>query len=187
MVRIEPGGQAPAALPEEGRACHEICAAVTRYARGRDRCDREDVLAAFHPGAFLDYQGFAGTPQEFCDWLMPRRLAGLGWTICRTGAPFVEVDAGRGRALAETSVRAKLRFTKEGKPFDRHASARYVDVFETQGGVWRIALRRTVIDSERTVPVPARDSANPDFADAPGSSPGRRLARPDALTVTRRQ
>jgi hypothetical protein len=146
------------ALLEELKARTEISEAVTRYARGCDRCDRDSVLAAFHPGAFVDYTVFSGSPEEFCDWMIPMHLNAYVWTTHLIVNHLIEFDATRSRAAGEVYVQATLRFEKDGELYDLHGMGRYFDQYEPRDGVWKMTSRRTVVDSERTVRVPVENS-----------------------------
>jgi hypothetical protein len=148
----------------------EIRDAVVLNARGVDRCDREDILASFHPGAFIDYTVFSGSPEEFCDWVLPLHLEWFVWTTHLIPNQLIRFNADLTHAVGETLVQATLRFEKYGELYDLHggratsppASAadfgRYFDESEPRDGVWRMTARRAIIDSERTVRVPTENA-----------------------------
>lgn len=142
----------------ELKARSEIGEAVARYARGCDRCDRDAVLAAFHPGAFVDYTVFHGTPEEFCDWMIPMHLNAYVWTTHLVLNHLIEFDATRARAAGEVYVQVTLRFKKDGELYDLHGLGRYFDEYEPRDGVWKMTYRRAIVDSERTVRVPVENS-----------------------------
>ena len=140
------------------KARSEIGTAVARYARGCDRCDRDAVLAAFHPGAFVDYTVFSGTPEEFCDWMIPMHLNDYVWTTHLVLNHLIEFDTTRTRAVGEVYVQVTLRFQKDGELYDLHGLGRYFDEYEPRESGWKMTYRRAIVDSERTVRVPVENS-----------------------------
>ena len=153
-----PGVVDRSALLDELKARTEIGEAVVRYARGCDRCDRESVLASFHPGAVVDYGVFSGDPEEFCDWMIPLHLDAYVWTTHLVVNHLVEFDPSRTRALGEAYVQVTLRFARDGELYDLHGHGRYFDEYRPRDGVWKMTYRRAIVDSERTVRVPVENA-----------------------------
>jgi SnoaL-like domain len=133
----------------------QIYDAVMRYARGVDRCDKEAIVSAFHPGATVDYTTFTGSPEEFADWVIQMHLNAFTWTTHLNVNHLVEFRGDR--AVGETYVQATLRFEKEGRLFDLHGFGRYFDQYELRDGKWLITFRRAIVDTERTVRVPSEN------------------------------
>jgi SnoaL-like domain len=128
-----------------------------RYARGCDRCDRDTLMSALHPDAVVDYNVFRGRAEEFCDWVLPL-LRTFTLTTHLNANHLIEFDSSRTRATGEVYVTATFRFEKEGELYDLQGLGRYLDEYELRDGVWRIASRRTITDSERTVRVPTENA-----------------------------
>jgi hypothetical protein len=147
----------------------QIHDAIMRYARGVDRCDKELIVSAFHPGATVDYTTFTGSPEEFADWVIPMHLNAFVWTTHLNVNHLVEFNGDR--AVGETYVQATLRFERDGELFDLHGFGRYFDQYEPRDGSWLITYRRAIVDTERTVRVPSENKT--DLVQAIGA-PGTR-------------
>jgi SnoaL-like domain len=158
-----------AARLNELTARAEIHDAIMRYARGCDRCDKDLIVSAFHPGATVDYTTFTGSPEEFADWVIPMHLNAFVWTTHLNANHLVEFSGDR--AVGETYVQATLRFERDGELFDLHGFGRYFDQYEFRDGSWLITYRRAIVDTERTVRVPSENKT--DLVEAIGA-PGTR-------------
>ena len=134
-------------------AHRQIHAAMARYARGVDRCDRDMILSCYHPDAHDDHGPFKGTPAEFADWAIPTHLA-LEWNSHYIFTVHIELHGNV--ALTESSMIGVLRYREDGELFDLTGGGRYLDRFEDRGQGWLIAKRQIVSDWSRIDRVEAR-------------------------------
>jgi ketosteroid isomerase-like protein len=126
----------------------EILDCIHRYTRGVDRLDADLVLSAYHEDAVDSHGPFAGSPQEFVDWLWPRQAPRRSSQHIVTNHT-VELDGDV--AHAETYWLVALR---GGEPEQiTFGGGRYIDRFDRRDGEWRIAVRNVV--SEWTTELPS--------------------------------
>lgn len=123
-----------------------------RYARGIDRRDWALVRDCYHEDA-VDWHGaFHGSTDGFITWVSERHAA-VPFSMHFLGNCLIELinDAA---AKAETYfVAISRRELADGGATDTEVFGRYLDRFEKRGdGVWRIAIRKVVYDSSRTLP-----------------------------------
>jgi len=152
---------APADSPvqqlDEMLAHHQIRAALARYTRGIDRCDRDLVASVYHPGAYDDHGSYKGSAEGFLDWVM-EVLKGFTSTMHFLGQSFIDVDPAGSHAWAETYCVAYHRLplppgATPGMEQESVVGLRYVDRFERRaGGPWLIAHRQVVPDWRREGP-----------------------------------
>ncbi|QNE07618.1 nuclear transport factor 2 family protein (plasmid) [Croceicoccus marinus] len=130
-------------------ARRDITDAVHRYMRGLDRLDRDCLLSAFHPDAYVDCGLLAGSPTEFADFALGF-LADMDATHHQLGQVRIEFaggDAASGKASGESYFRAFHDVRSEaGEVRDLFIAGRYIDEFTRGNGEWRIARRRLVTD-----------------------------------------
>ena len=148
--------------------------ALNRYARGVDRCQWDEVRAAFHPDATDDHGAYRGDVDGFIEWVS-RRHALIEQSMHFLGNCIVDF-ADANTALVETYFSAYQRLGPEAgesrlmllgmasgdESVDVTVLGRYVDRFEKRSNVWRIAKRITTFVAIRAgmVENPAR---NPDY------------------------
>lgn len=129
------------------QACTDL---VYKVARGVDRCDRELLLAVFHPDATDDHGQFKGTAAEFVDWVLPV-VATMDRTQHFIGNVLVDVSGdqawGESYFIANHDMKAS-----DGSPIRYVVSGRYLDRFERRDGEWKIAHRGCVFDWNATHP-----------------------------------
>lgn len=142
----------PAALTEllERDAISQV---LHRYTRAADRCDAELLASCYHPDAIDKHGPFAGSAQEFAEWVIGKQRTTSIITQHALANINIDFDETRATAWAETVFTAThVRPPDESfaEPFIDTFWGRYVDRFEKRGGEWRIASREVVHDwSER--------------------------------------
>jgi hypothetical protein len=130
---------------------HAIQDALIAYARGIDRRDEALILSAYHPDALDERAGFAGSPQELADWVLPR-LAAFDAThhAISTIAISLEGDHAEVEAYFDTHL---TRTDPDGRAFVIGSSGRYLDRFERRRGRWAIAARVVVLEQRHELPL----------------------------------
>ncbi|MEO6248273.1 MAG: nuclear transport factor 2 family protein [Sphingomicrobium sp.] len=136
----------------------DILDALTRFARGMDRFDRDDFLSAFHADAEVAAGPFVGQPEPLYAWAMAMHDHGQSAThhILLNHSCDLVGDT----AHTETYYLFAARNRDDSNWL---AGGRYIDRFERRDAKWKIAVRSTVIEWSGvlpTVPLP--------FGDVPG-------------------
>ena len=126
-----------------------ITETLALYCRGIDRCDPEQLAAAFTPDAMIDYGDGAKPIAE----TIPGLMAGLGsmrLTQHNISNTVMRIDGAT--AKAETNcVALHLIPAPEGE-IELVVGGRYLDRLVSQDGRWLIADRLYVMDWNRTAP-----------------------------------
>jgi len=126
-----------------------IAETLALYCRGIDRCDPEQLAAAFTPDAVIDYGDGAKPVAETITGLM----AGLGsmrLTQHNISNTVMRIDGAT--AKAETNcVALHLIPAPEGE-IELMVGGRYLDRLVHQNGRWLIAERLYIMDWNRTAP-----------------------------------
>jgi len=126
-----------------------ITETLALYCRGIDRCDPEQLAAAFTPDAMIDYGDGAKPIAE----TIPGLMAGLGsmrLTQHNISNTVMRIDGET--AKAETNcVALHLIPSPEGE-IELVVGGRYLDRLVSQDGRWLIADRLYVMDWNRTSP-----------------------------------
>ncbi|MFM7404776.1 MAG: nuclear transport factor 2 family protein [Erythrobacter sp.] len=126
-----------------------IAETLALYCRGIDRCDPEQLAAAFTPDAQIDYGDGAKAISE----TIPGLLMGLGnmrLTQHNISNTVMRIDGET--AKAETNcVAFHLIPTPEGE-IELIVGGRYLDRLEKREGRWRISERLYLMDWNRTAP-----------------------------------
>jgi ketosteroid isomerase-like protein len=120
----------------------DILDCVNRYCRGLDRHDAEMIASAYHDDAIDNHGRRLSDIPTFVDWV---NSAHAGQFNCHTHHITnhnCEIDGDT--AHVESYVFFVQR-TVDGRTL-QGGSGRYVDRFEKRDGLWKIALRRLVID-----------------------------------------
>lgn len=135
----------------------EIQDCLSRYARGVDRGDWEQLRATYHPDAHDQHGDYKGGVDGLIAWL-EQRFAGVDNSMHFLGNCLIEF-AGPDHAFVETYFASRrLRSPtvservdlQEGDRMCREAWGRYADQFERRNGAWRVAERVVVIEAAYT-------------------------------------
>lgn len=135
------------AIAADKLECTEL---VTRVARAIDRCDAALLKTLFHPDATDDHGIFAGTIEEFIDWVFPV-LATMQRTQHIIGQVLVEV--GGDHAAGESYFIAHHAISAPDGDIFMIAAGRYLDRFERREGCWKISHRQAVYDWSSETPL----------------------------------
>jgi hypothetical protein len=140
----------------------DILDCVNRYGRGLDRLDAGLIESAYHPDAIDNHGPFVGSVPEFVPFAI--EVEGqLKWTHHGISSHNCEVDGDR--AHAESYVHWFV-LMPDGKTVGA-GGGRYLDKLERRAGVWRITLRRLMMDW--SFEVPYSGWLGPDWDDVKGS------------------
>jgi hypothetical protein len=134
-------------------ARQEIADVLHRYARGIDRLDWDLVRDCYHPDAYDDHGGIAGTVDDFIAGgraYLQRYAA----TMHFLGNMLIEVDGDRARAETYAVAYHRVEDPDGGEGKDDIFGIRYVDRFERRYDRWRIAHRVVANEWRRVEPVP---------------------------------
>lgn len=128
----------------------EIEEVLYRYCRGVDRCDEATLTACYHPDAIDDHGTFNGNGHSFARWAT--RGAAKSWQASHHSVHNLLVEwVDDDTAHVESYVIAfNQRNGADDAPVEVFAG-RYVDRFERRDGVWRIAHRRAIRDTDTLV------------------------------------
>jgi hypothetical protein len=121
----------------------EIWDLLLKFARGLDRLDVDMVRSIYWDDAIEDHHGFIGTPDGFIEWAndLSRRLFRVQHHVMTNFTCEIDGDD----AFSETYY----TFISENfEPPHLLSVGRYADHFQRRGGVWKIANRVTMIESQ---------------------------------------
>lgn len=126
-----------------------IAETLALYCRGIDRCDAEQLAAAFTPDAMIDYGDGAKPIGE----VIPGLMAGLGaMRLTQHNISNTVIRWGGETAKVETNcVALHIIPTSEGE-IELVVGGRYLDRLVHQNKRWLIAERLYVMDWNRTAP-----------------------------------
>lgn len=130
-----------------------------RWARGADRNDRDLMLSVFHAGAAVDYGTYRGPVEKFVDWVMKMHTEDLTHTRHKIFNMLIELEGDS--ATSEAGVDCTLGFIGRNGRSELLLLGRYLDRWEKRDGVWKIAHRRSAVDSYRVVTVQTSDEIEP--------------------------
>lgn len=116
---------------------------LVRLARGEDRRDADLIKSSCWPDARKDYGVFAGSFQEYLDWVVPGADA-IKLTQHLLGQSLIELNGDT--AQVETHVNSYHRVDMGGEERDSIIGGRYLDRLEKRNGEWRIAERTLIYD-----------------------------------------
>lgn len=131
-----------------------IAETLALYCRGIDRCDPEQLAAAFTPDATIDY----GDGAKSVAVTIPGLMASLGaMRLTQHNISNTVMRIAGTRARAETNCMAlHIIPAREGEAelpdIELVVGGRYLDRLEKREGRWRIAKRIYVMDWNRTQP-----------------------------------
>lgn len=126
-----------------------IAETLALYCRGIDRCDPEQLAAAFTPDAVIDYGDGARPIAE----VIPGLMAGLGTmrlTQHNIGNTVMRIAGDT--AKAETNCVALHIIPAPEGEMEVVVGGRYLDTLARREGRWLIAERLYVMDWNRTTP-----------------------------------
>ncbi len=126
-----------------------IAETLALYCRGIDRCDAEQLAAAFTPNAMIDYGDGARPIAE----VIPGLMAGLSaMRVTQHNISNTVMRIAGDTARAETNcVALHIMSTPDGE-IEGVVGGRYLDTLEKREGRWRIAERLYVMDWNSTAP-----------------------------------
>lgn len=116
---------------------------IERLARGEDRRNADMIKASCWPDSRKDYGVFAGSFQEYLDWVVPGSDA-IILTQHVLGQSHIELDGDTART--ETHVLSYHRVNMGEQEQDSVIGGRYLDRLEKRDGEWRIAERTLIYD-----------------------------------------
>ena len=126
-----------------------IAETLALYCRGIDRCDPEQLAAAFTPDAMIDYGDGARPIAE----TIPGLMAGLGsMRLTQHNISNTVIRIGAETAKAETNCVALHLIPTPGGETELVVGGRYLDRLVNHDGHWLIAERLYVMDWNRTAP-----------------------------------
>jgi hypothetical protein len=126
-----------------------IAETLALYCRGIDRCDAEQLAAAFTPDALIDYGDGARPVAE----VIPGLMAGLGaMRLTQHNISTTVMRISGETARAETNCVALHLIPAPDGEIELVVGGRYLDTLVRREGRWRIAERLYVMDWNRTAP-----------------------------------
>lgn len=126
-----------------------IAETLALYCRGIDRCDAEQLAAAFTPDAMIDYGDGARPIAE----VIPGLMAGLGsMRLTQHNISNTVIRITGDTARAETNCVALHLIPSPQGEVEVTVGGRYLDTLARREGRWLIAERLYVMDWNRTCP-----------------------------------
>jgi hypothetical protein len=126
-----------------------IAETLALYCRGIDRCDPEQLAAAFTPQAMIDYGDGAKPIAE----TIPGLMAGLGaMRLTQHNISNTSMQINGETAKAETNCVALHIIPGPQGDIELVVGGRYLDGLVKRAGRWQIAERLYVMDWNRTAP-----------------------------------
>jgi hypothetical protein len=120
----------------------QILDCVARHARGQDRHDIEMLTSAYHSDAYDEHGNIVNKSCNYAKWV--NALHDASFTLHLHCITTHNCDLEGDVANTESYVLFGLRTLDEKDVW--LGGGRYIDRLERRDGVWRIALRRTIID-----------------------------------------
>ena len=125
----------------------EIWDLLLKFARGLDRLDTEMVRSIYWDDAIEDHHAYIGTPDGFIEWANGYSTSAVRVQHHVMTNHYCEIDGDD--AHSETYY----TFISENlAPPHLLSIGRYVDHFQRRGGLWKIANRVTMIESNLDIP-----------------------------------
>jgi hypothetical protein len=126
-----------------------IAETLALYCRGIDRCDPDQLAAAFTPDARVDYGDGAKPITE----VIPGLMAGLGaMRLTQHNISNTVIRISASTARAETNCVALHLIPSPQGEIELTVGGRYLDTLARYEGRWLIAERLYVMDWNRTMP-----------------------------------
>ncbi|MBY0342564.1 MAG: nuclear transport factor 2 family protein [Sphingomonadales bacterium] len=124
-----------------------IAETLALYCRGIDRCDPEQLTAAFTPDALIDYGDGARLIAE----VVPGLMAGLGaMRLTQHNISNTVIRVEGAQAKAETNCVALHLIPAPDGEVELVVGGRYLDRLEKREGRWLIAERLYIMDWNRS-------------------------------------
>lgn len=120
----------------------EILDCINRYCRGLDRHDAELIASAYHDDATDNHGRRVSDIPTFVEWVNSAHAGQFDAHTHHITCHNCEID---GDVAHSESYVLFMQRTREGAVL-MGGSGRYIDRLERRDGVWKIALRRLVID-----------------------------------------
>jgi len=130
-----------------------IADALTRYARGIDRCDLDALKSAFWSDGVTNYGDADSNAWDWCAAVIAA-LKTMERTQHFLGNMLIEIDGDT--ATAETYCRAYHEVSTPEGMREMMVGGRYLDRLACRGGDWRIAHRQYVMDWNQNGPSTAK-------------------------------
>lgn len=125
----------------------DIWTLLLKFARGLDRLDHDLVRSIYWDDAIEDHHSFIGGPDDFIDWANSQTVTTNRVQHHVLTNHYCEVDGDD--AQAETYY---TFIAENHEPPHLMSIGRYVDHFQRRQGVWKIANRVTMIESNLDIP-----------------------------------
>ena len=117
---------------------------LIRLARGEDRRDAALITASYWPDSVTDYGVFKGDFAEYLAWVVPGSDA-IANTQHVLGQSHIELAGYSARVETQAISYHRIDYGG-GDEHDTCMGGRYLDLFETRDGDWRIARRTMLYD-----------------------------------------
>lgn len=121
---------------------------VYQIARGVDRADPAQIVAAFHEDGTDDHGSYQGPAAGFAEWATSFPMVRSQHAIANV---LSEVDGDVARA--ESYFTAQHNWVIDGEMTQVMAGGRYLDSFERRAGVWKLTHRHAIYDWEHLAPL----------------------------------
>lgn len=129
-----------------------IADVMVRYTHALDRHDWDALCGeVFHPDAVCDYGFIVGDPRHLCRKLEPIYLQDYELHYHFIGNHHSEVQGDTAQAQTYCTTFSLLK----GGQGIRSLYIRYLDRLERRDGIWKIALRRMLLDARSEIPASA--------------------------------
>lgn len=119
---------------------------VFTHCRGLDRVDAQILLGCYWPEAEVDYGGFKGLAETFCNLIVEALPASYELTQHKVGNTLVEVKGYSARSESYVTAYHLMHGGQQEMIF----SGRYLDRFQMRDDCWKILHRTVVMDWSRT-------------------------------------
>ena len=144
----------------------EITGLLFRYCRAMDRCDDGLLRSLYHEDARIEHAGFRGGVDLFLEFVMGK-MRQIDFASHHITNVLIEIAGDR--AFCEgyfiNIASDPDRRDKDGRPFDRQLTGRYLDRLERGAAGWKISHRRVVYETSQLLPPcgPADDPRHDSF------------------------
>jgi hypothetical protein len=130
-----------------------VCNVRRHWAFRLDLHELESLRECFHPGAMVTVSWFTGPIETFIELTRGLFAARKPEEHRKHWLGNQRADVKGTRAVLETDVQILIREYIGDALYDCTSYARFYDLMEKRGGVWRIAEWQTIYDKDRVDPV----------------------------------